>query len=103
MFLRLNATKLLRLGGGVGRGEVLPRELEHVCRHLHEGRGDKVVDNLLDLGVPLQVLGVLTSDGVLRGGTQNGEQGCGWLRRLRQESVVPAPRVAPQRRPRAKP
>ena len=41
-------------------------KLKDICGHLDEGSGDEVVQDLLNLGVLLQVLGVLASDSLLR-------------------------------------
>ena len=52
--------------GGLRRREVLAGEVEYVVRHFHERGRNKVVENLLDLGVFLQVLIVLVGNRFLR-------------------------------------
>jgi hypothetical protein len=52
--------------GGLWRREVLAGEVEYVVRRFHERGRNKVVEDLLDLGVFLQVLVVLVGDRFLR-------------------------------------
>ena len=52
--------------GGLRRREVLAGEVEYVVRHFHKRGRNKVDEDLLDLGVFLQVLVVLVGDRLLR-------------------------------------